>query len=72
MVAGVWAATHPSLFQRYRSFNYTMWVRFPMIDDTVKEKKTNSVTVKAEKQKKLQKERQLKKVGALLYSIYKK
>lgn len=38
-----------------------------MIDDTVKEKKTNSVTVKAEKQKKLQ-----KKVGALLYSIYKK
>lgn len=43
-----------------------------MIDDTVKEKKTNSVTVKAEKQTKLQKERQLKKVGALLYSIYKK
>lgn len=43
-----------------------------MIDDTVKEKKTNSVTIKAEKQKKLLKERQLKKVGALLYSINKK
>lgn len=55
MVAGVRAATHPSLFQRYRSFNYTIWVRFPMIDDTVKEKKTNSVTVKAEKQKKIAK-----------------